>query len=71
MSLDIDQANQVINDQEEAIKELKHKVLDVEDQRDLAVGKLIDLQKYMRRIECADDLEVCHRIAREAEKIGI
>lgn len=71
MSLSLDTANRVINEQEDSIKELENKVLDREDQRDGLQDKLIELQKAMRRIECAEDLEVCHRIARDATKVGV
>ena len=69
--MSIDTANNIINEQEDAIAELKHKVLDMEDQRDLAQDKLIQLQKAMRRIECADHIDLCHQIARECAKIGV
>lgn len=64
-------ANRIINEQEDIIAELKSKILETEDLRDIEQGKVIELQKAMRRIECSDDLDVCHRIARESSKIGV
>lgn len=67
----MDTANRIINEQEDMIAELKSKLLDMEDLRDIEQGKVIELQKAMNRIYCAEDLDTCHRIALESSKIGV
>ena len=69
--MSIDTANQIINEQEESIKELENKLLEMTDARDLALGKAIELLDSMRRIECCvehggGDLDVISQIARKA-----
>ncbi len=71
MSVSLDTANRLLNEQEEQISQLEDKILDLEGLRDEKVAKLIELHKALRRIECADDLETCQKIAREAGKIGV
>ena len=64
--MSIESANQIINEQEDAIAELKHKVLDAEDQRDLALDKIAELKKVLRRIESASEIHEARRMAMEA-----
>jgi hypothetical protein len=66
MSLTDDQVNHIINDQEETIASLKDKLLAMEDERDLAVGKGLELVQSMRRIECVATAEQAKEIARKA-----
>lgn len=71
-NMSIDTANQIINEQEDAIKELRHQVLDREDQRDAQSDIVLELRKILRRIECAEDIATAHRIAGEAvARIGV
>ena len=49
-----EQVNEIINGQEECIADLRQKLLEMEDLRDLAVGKGLELVKAMRRIECSE-----------------
>ncbi len=69
--MDKDQMNEIICDQEESIAALEHKILDREDQRDGYKDQVLELKKALRRIECADGLDTCQKIAREAGKIGV
>ena len=66
--MSIDTANRIINEQEDAIAALKHQVWDREDQRDAALGAVLELKKCLRRIECAEDIATAHRIAGECLK---
>ena len=64
--LSIDTANRVINEQEDAIAELKHKLYDLEDQRDVARQGFTDLIKDMSRISSSESLEDAIAIAKKA-----
>jgi len=65
--MSIDTANRIINEQEEAISTLKHKLLEMENARDLALGQSLELVAAMRRIECVEVwLEDAQKIARKA-----
>ena len=72
LGLSLDNAQRLLNEQEESIAELEHKILDREDQRDVQIGKVMELKKALRRIECAEDIATATRIAGEAlVKLGI
>ena len=64
--MSIDTANRIINEQEDAIAELKHNLLSMEDSRDLAVGRSLEMVQALKRIECSEDLEACRTIAMQA-----
>ncbi len=49
-----EQANAIICDQEEAIAALKNKLWDMENARDEAIGKSLELVQAMKRIECSN-----------------
>ena len=66
MSLSIDTANRVINEQEDAIAELRHKVSETEDERDLLVDKIKDLKDALHRIQFSKDLMIAQNIAMQA-----
>jgi len=64
--MSIDTANRIINEQEEAIAALNHKVLGYWRTSGIALGRVLECKKALRRIECAEDLATAHRIAKEA-----
>lgn len=64
--MSIDTANQIINEQEDAIAALKHQVYDREDQRDIQADIVLELKKALRRVECSEDIATAQRIASEA-----
>ena len=66
--LAIDTLNRVVNEQEDAIAELKHKLLDMTDERDTAIEKSLKLVQVLKRIECITDWHSgdCQSIARRA-----
>ncbi len=64
--MSIDTANNIINEQEEELANMHHKLLDMTDSRDLAVGRSLEMVAALRRIECSEDLETCRTIARQA-----
>ena len=64
--MSIDTANNIINEQEEELANMHHKLLDMTDSRDLAVGRSLEMVQALRRIECSEDLEACRSIARQA-----
>jgi len=55
MSMSLDTAQNVINDQEDAIAELKSKLLAMEDARDIALHQALELVQALKRIQCAND----------------
>ena len=64
--MSIDTANQIINEQEDAIAELKHKILDAEDQRDLEKDKAAKLLDALKRIQSSENLWTAQHIAKQA-----
>ncbi len=65
-----EQANAIICDQEEAIAALKNKLWDMENARDEAVGKSLELIQALKRIECSikcsDDIHTIMGICQRA-----
>lgn len=59
-------SDRLLNDQEEAIARLRIDLADMERRKDLAVMHSLDMHQALRRIECAEDIEVAHKIAQEA-----
>ena len=52
-----EQANTIICDQEEAIAALKNKLWDMENARDEAIGKSLELVQALKRIECSEGMD--------------
>ena len=48
--MSIESANQIINEQDLTIEDLRHKVLDMTDERDLAICKALKLIEALSRI---------------------
>ena len=53
--MSIESANQIINEQDLTIEDLRHKVLDMTDERDLAIGKALNLIEEVRGIADTTD----------------
>jgi len=66
--MSIESANQIINEQDLTIEDLRHKVLDMTDERDLAIGKALNLLDSLKRIEDSGNLGTVLRIAKDAIK---
>ena len=64
--MSIESANQIINEQEDAIAELKHKVLDAEDKYDLQRDRADKLLDALKRIQGSDNLGMAQRVASRA-----
>ena len=64
--MSIDTANQIINDQEEVIADLRNKILDAEDQRDFEKLKSLNLIDELKRIAVSENLWTAQDIARKA-----
>jgi len=64
--MSIESANHIINEQEDAIAELKHKILDAEDQRDLERDKAAKLLDVLKRIQSSENLWTAQHIAKQA-----
>ena len=65
-NMSIESANQIINEQEDAIAELKHKVLNAEDQRDLERDHALKLIDSLKRIQSSENLWTAQHIAKQA-----
>ncbi len=64
-----DQMNEIINDQEESIEQLKQKLRDSECEREDALGQGVELVKALNRITLCASLENAIAIAKKALEV--
>ena len=65
-TMSIESANNIINEQDLTIEDLRHKVLDMTDERDLAIGKALKLVDEMKRVLSCETLWEAHIVAKNS-----